>query len=1045
MPPLSRAEAFEASSNLRSSVNGRLPRIGDYELLEEIAHGGMGVVYKARQLSLNRIVALKMVLAGHLASSAAVRRFRVEAEAAAALDHPNIVPIYEVGEHEGQPYFSMRLVKGGNLAQQVSYFAKDLRAAARLMIQVSRAIHYSHQRGILHRDLKPSNILVDDDGNPHVTDFGLAKLVEKGEALTRSDTVLGTPNYMAPEQASGKARQLTTTADVFSLGAILYQLLTGKMPFEAETPFETMRQVIEQEPSRPGVVNPEVDGDLERICLKCLEKEPQRRYDTAEALARDLERWMNCEPVAARPSNPWERARKWMRRHPALVGVIALVGLSCTGLLLQSHLNLIRLKRERDYALSQERSAQQERQRADEARVVAEHEHYAGIIRTAAFKLGKGTYAGVAKMLKQCKPELRGWEWGYLLKQVPRPVWTLQCHEGSINRMALSADNGILITAGRDRFVRAWDLGAQKARWHFYHDQAMLEIALTPDGTRAFCRSSNTLICLEVKTGNALINARIEHLTAMCLSPDGQFCYFAVKPGQIHSLNTTDFSEQLAYAAGGEKHAWSVFRADGTTLAAGPRDEAYVYLFKIQANGALSPPLATKVEPRLRDFAFNESEQSLFVAYWRYLSVHTTRGDSSGVRNLASHDLAINRLLLDRSRTRLISGGVDGVLQILALDRISNPGFIYVDNSINDIAIGSDGRIYIAEANGCVSLWDREAKPIVPEETNISCHYIHTGNGLSFNTHGDKLAIKGWSRDSRTYLALFDTIRNTSIEIPTPDGAERVALFRPGRNAVDEIVLGCSHALKLYELKAQTLRCVREIPTRGEICSASFDAQGGVLAVSYRLGGIDLFNMETGERINLTALPLFVLKATCWVALSPDGQLLAAIDCYRSSLYLYRMPAKGEASFEELTSGHPPGFDQAITFHQNGMLLACGGPDHGVAIWDVRTRKLVKCLAGHTANLTSLQFSPDGERLVSGSMDHTVRLWDWQLGHELLTMKNRNYAALSARFSPDGLMLANTDSDDVGCVRHAEGWRQLPDFIAEKPVRVSYLKPPFKP
>jgi len=290
---------------------------GDYELLGEIARGGMGVVYKARQVSLKRNVALKMILAGQLASADEVQRFHREAEAAANLDQPNIVPIYEIGAHEGQHYFSMKLIDGMSLAQRIASFVRDPKSAATLLAKVARAVHYAHQHGIHHRDLKPGNIVLDAHDEPYVTDFGLARHVDGRGAQTRTGMILGTPSYMAPEQARSE-KSLTAAADVYGLGAILYELLTGRPPFRAETELDTILQVLDRDPPRPRTLNPRIDVDLETICLKCLEKEPRNRYRSALALAEDLERWRDGRTIQARPSGPAKRVFKWAKRKPAL-------------------------------------------------------------------------------------------------------------------------------------------------------------------------------------------------------------------------------------------------------------------------------------------------------------------------------------------------------------------------------------------------------------------------------------------------------------------------------------------------------------------------------------------------------------------------------------------------------------------------------------------------------------------------------------------------------------------------------------------------------
>ena len=303
-------------------------QFGDYDLIEEIGRGGQGVVYRARQKSLNRTVALKVIGLGQWSSTPHLRRFRRDAEAAASLEHPQIVPIYEIGERDGSCYFSMKFVEGGQLDEVVAKKRMSPRQAAELLVKLARTVHFAHGRGILHRDIKPGNILVDRFGEPHLTDFGLARLIEQQSTVTNSFDVLGTPSYMAPEQAAGRVKELTAAADVYSLGAVFYQMLTGQPPFAGGTTYETIRLVMEAEPRNPRLWNPKVDVDLVTICLKCLEKSPERRYVSAEALAEDLERWLRHEPILARRTGILSRSLKWIRRNPTTtVSVVSLTAL----------------------------------------------------------------------------------------------------------------------------------------------------------------------------------------------------------------------------------------------------------------------------------------------------------------------------------------------------------------------------------------------------------------------------------------------------------------------------------------------------------------------------------------------------------------------------------------------------------------------------------------------------------------------------------------------------------------------------------------------
>jgi serine/threonine protein kinase len=366
-----------------------LKDFGDYELLEEIGRGGQGVVYRARQKSLNRIVALKVIGLAHWATQAHVKRFCMEAEAAASLDDPRIVPIYEIGERDGACYYSMKFIEGGQLDKIIGSSPMPGRKAAELMAKLAHTLDHAHQHGVLHRDVKPGNILLDAKGEPHLTDFGLARLVETESTVTRTLEVLGTPSYMAPEQAAGNNSQLTSATDVYGLGAVLYQLLTGHPPFAGGTTYETVRMVLETQPRQPRLWNPKVDRDLETICLKCLEKEPARRYDSAQSLAEEIERFLRHEPIQSRRSSRLEHVWRSCKRKPLVASLVAaltlVVAIGSVGVLLESR----RIQKERALVrranLSEQETARLE---AEQTNNPAAYEAY---LRGRAFAFAAGS------------------------------------------------------------------------------------------------------------------------------------------------------------------------------------------------------------------------------------------------------------------------------------------------------------------------------------------------------------------------------------------------------------------------------------------------------------------------------------------------------------------------------------------------------------------------------------------------------------------------------------------------------------------------------
>ena len=445
----------QAADSLVQDATAAKGTVGGYEIVEEIARGGMGVVYRARQVRLNRVVALKMIAGGALASPSMVERFRAEAEAAAQLDHPNIVPIYEVGEAGGQHYFSARLIEGGSLEQRLGEYAapsapvdraealERQRRAARLMVGVARAVHFAHQHGILHRDLKPGNILIDTNGEPQVTDFGIAKQLTGRGPVTQSFAVLGTPDYMAPEQATGEPGRLSTAADVFSLGVVLYQLLTNRLPFRGASPLETMRKVVEDDPAPPHTVNAAVDRDLETICLKCLAKRAPDRYGSAEAFADDLARWLAGEPIAARPVTATERVWRWCRQQPIVASLsTALAAAIVVGIVM---------------------SGTQWR-RAERNAVALRESLYAADMSVAFQAWNAGNVTQARDLLEAQRPhdgqsELRTFEWRYLFGLTRSSErLSIAAGQAGVWGLAISPDAHLLATGMGDGKIRLWAL-----------------------------------------------------------------------------------------------------------------------------------------------------------------------------------------------------------------------------------------------------------------------------------------------------------------------------------------------------------------------------------------------------------------------------------------------------------------------------------------------------------------------------------------------------------------------------------------------------------
>ncbi len=521
----------DPTAPLASSVGTRVRYFGDYELLTEIARGGMGVVYRARQNKLNRIVALKMILAGQFASEEDVQRFYTEAAAAALLDHPGIVPVYEVGEHQGQHFFSMGFVEGTSLAARITSGPLPPREAAALLKLIAEAIAYAHSKGVIHRDLKPANVLLDLQGTPKVTDFGLAKNMESESGLTRTGSVMGTPSYMPPEQAGGANDQVGPRSDVYSLGAMLYCLLTGRPPFQAANPLDTLLQVMTTEPVPPRQLNPQVPKDLETICVKCLQKDPSRRYESATALAADLGRYHRGEPIHARSISRSERTWRWCKRNPVVASLTAAVALVLVlGTAISSY-----------FALHAHRSSVQADERThealenlDRAEVMIYSQQIAGA--QSAITLGDATRA--RELLDACRWDLRGWEHDHLftvLSDGPKTS-TFGGSGAPPTCTTISADVSTIAFGHEDGTIRIWSSSTGKETCTLSHDSPVRAVALSPDGKRLASSGDNGNIKLwNVDAGQA--HASIELGTPLphivLFSPDGRWVVSGNAKGEL--------------------------------------------------------------------------------------------------------------------------------------------------------------------------------------------------------------------------------------------------------------------------------------------------------------------------------------------------------------------------------------------------------------------------------------------------------------------------------------------------------------------------------
>lgn len=1041
---------------------------GDYELMEEIGRGGMGVVYKARQKSLNRAVAVKMLQHGRFSEAGLVRRFRLEAEAAAHLEHPNIVPIYEIGEHDGQPFYAMRLIEGHSLDRELERGRTPMppARAARLIATIARAVHHAHQLGVLHRDLKPHNVLLDGSGEPHLTDFGLARTLEstRAAALAQSGTISGTPSFMAPEQAAGSGA-ITTAADIYSLGVMLFMLLTGRPPFVGATPVETLRMAMVEEPPQPRTLRPTLPRDLETICLKCLRKEPACRYGSAEALADDLDRWWRREPILARRVGGVERTWLWCRRQPLRAGLIAalvLTALTGTGAV-----------------LDQWRRTALERRRAEEAAALARREQYNAHVALAQILIEQSQYIRAQQTLAEAGPEsLRGWEWGWLMRACHRDSMTLSTDGMPLTSVAFSSDGRLLaygsfdqtarllelpsgrelhvlrghndlvfvggfssdgrqlVTASWDKTVRVWDVTEGTTR-HILegHDDVVYCAQFSPDDRWVATGGKDGTVRLwDAATGRFLRSAaRYDDGSVMSIawSHDGRWLAFAggsgllavTRPAGVCLLDLATGSVRTLHghtatiptiAFSSDSHFIATASWDGTACIA-----------DVTSADDLRPVFRQETVGPLFGAAFSPDGTTLALA-------GAIQGGASSsivdlrtgrvIRSLEGHSQPVRAVAFSRDGVCLATASFDGTAKLWSIPADADHASLEShEQAVWAVAASPDGRLVATgSADQTAKVWDASDQRLLAT-IRVGFPIV----SLAFTADGARLITNGPENSARVWriAASRQNYRDDSRMVRQ---IRHEAGIRPG--GAPQQCNNNTHTTPSLDLILRG--------HAGVVLAVAADPLGRWFATGAKDGSVRLWDAGDGSCTRtIDAHDDWVTS----VNFSADGSRLVTASADRTAAIWSAETGRRLG----VLSGHEAAVLRAV-FSPDGALVATGSADHTARLWNVQTSWQTgsrRCctpfgapLRGHTDSVGGVTFSPSGDRLVTtgaglhlltgAGRDSAIIVWDVATGHALARMRPHENQALSVAFTPDGRSLITGSADHTARIFEAFPWRR---------------------